>query len=192
MKHNSTGTATSLRYHAEMTHSVAGRPEPGEFAEWQAGYIAEVSGADPVAAIERSSQEAMAFLRSIDESTSARRYAEGKWSVKQVLGHVVDAERIFGCRLLRVARGDGAALPSFQQDDYAATARSDERSWQGLVDEFEALRRSHVFLFQSLAPGDWTRRGTVSGAPVSARALGFVLIGHEVHHRKILAERYLL
>lgn len=180
-----------MRYHASMTQSVPGRPEPGEFAEWQAGYIAQVPGGDLVAAIERASHEASAFLRSIDESTSARRYAEGKWSVKQVLGHVVDAERIFGCRLLRIARGDETALPSFAQDDYAATARSDERTWNGLVDEFEALRRSHVFLFRSLAPGDWTRRGTVSGSAVSARALAYVLIGHELHHRKILAERYL-
>lgn len=174
-----------------MTPSVIGRPESGEYAAWHAGYIAQVSGSDPVAAIHQAAREAGAFLRTIDEGTSCIRYAEGKWSIKQVLGHIVDAERIFGYRLLRVARADATPLPPFEQDDYVAAARSDSRAWVSLVDEFESLRRSHLFLFDSLAGEDWMRRGTVSGSPVTVRALAYVLVGHEIHHRKILAERYL-
>ena len=180
-----------MSYHASMTGIAIGRPQSEEFAEWQSGYIGQVGGGDLMRELEQASEGAVAFFRGIDEAKSAYRYAPGKWSIKQVLGHIIDAERIFGYRALRVARGDATPLAPFEQDDYVATAHSDERRWSDLVDEFEWLRRSHVLMFRVLSAEDWVRRGTVSGATVSARAMGYVLTGHELHHRKILAERYL-
>lgn len=174
-----------------MTGASIGRPGAGEYADWQAGYIGQTASGDLLRELDQATAGAISFLRGIDESTSGYSYAEGKWTVKQVLGHIIDTERIFGYRALRIARGDKTALPPFDQDAYVAAAHSGERSWASLVEEFELLRRSHILMFGALKTEDWVRQGTVSGSTVSVRAMAYVLTGHELHHRKILAERYL-
>lgn len=133
----------------------------------------------------------MASLRGISHETSLRRYAPGKWSIREVLGHMIDTERIFAYRALRIARGDQTPLPSFDQDAYIEPARFDERPWPDLHTEFELVRRSNMQMFRGFDRAAWGRRGIASGHELTARAAAYVIAGHELHHMAIVRERYL-
>ena len=167
------------------------RPAANEYAGHFGKYIEQVAGGDVVSALKGQIGPTLTTLRGVKDQDSLRRYAEGKWSLREVVGHMIDTERIMAYRALRIARGDQTPLAGFDQDPYIAAANFDERSWAGLLEEFEAVRRSNVMMFEGLNGAAWARLGTASGNPISVRALAFVIAGHELHHMKIVRERYL-
>lgn len=174
-----------------MTTSALIRPEPIEYAAFYRGYVELVPEGDILEILAREGEESAAFFESIPEAMTLFRYAPGKWSVKQVLNHVSDAERVFAYRALRFGRRDTTPLPGFDENDYAEHAPSDARPWDDLVAEFRHVRRATVSLFQSFTPEDVLRRGSASGAEVSVRALAYITAGHALHHVQMIRERYL-
>jgi hypothetical protein len=127
----------------------------------------------------------------LSEEQGNSRYEPGKWSIKELVGHINDAERIFGYRALRIARGDQTPLPGFEQDDFIAGANFDACTLADLTTEFELIRRSNLAMFKQLGDEAWVRRGTASDNTISVRALAYIIAGHEVHHLNILRSRYL-
>jgi hypothetical protein len=166
-------------------------PEPTEYQPNYAPYISLVPGNDLIPALETQLAHSLPMLREISNEKSLHRYAPAKWSIKEVLGHLTDAERIFTYRALRFARHDPTPLPGWDQDPYVAAANFDARPWNGLIAEFEHVRRSTVLFFRGLAPQEMLRSGTANQAAITVRALGYVIAGHELHHMQILRERYL-
>jgi hypothetical protein len=173
-----------------MATPTIARPAQDEYAPFYAGYVERVAERDVGAVLERQMEEIRALIAPLTEEEGAARYEPGKWSVKEVLGHIADTERVMSYRLLRIARGDGTPLPSFDQDPYVAAAHSDARTLESLVSELEAVRASTLALVRSLGAEAWGRRGTASGREVSARALAHIIAGHLDHHAAILRERY--
>lgn len=173
-----------------MTTSLT-RPRPEDAAAYYFTYIDQVPEEDVFALLADGVAETRRLVAGLTPQQERHRYAPGKWSIREVLGHVVDTERVFGYRAFHVARGDGAALPGMEQDDYARTAGADRRPLADLLDELDLLRRGHLSLFRSLDDEAWERSGTASGVLFRVRALPFILAGHEIHHRRILRERYL-
>ena len=135
--------------------------------------------------------DTIALLRPLTEEQAAYRYAEGKWSIKQVIGHLADTERIFVYRALRIARGDQTPLPGFNENVYVDQGAFDDRPLQSVLAEFEATRAATAAFFQGLPEPAWARMGTANDYPISVRALAFIVAGHELHHRALLQERYL-
>ena len=167
------------------------RPGPDEYAEWYQKYIERVP-ADDIRAILRVQLGAtLALLRPLTEQQGAFRYGPDKWTIKQVVGHLIDAERIFAYRAMRVARADQTPLPGFDESSYAVEGGFDERTLESLLRELEAARASTAALFDNLPGRAWERRGIANDKPVSVRALAYTIAGHELHHREILVERYL-
>lgn len=166
------------------------RPEPSEYNEFYAGYVARVPETEVLPVLEAQVDEIRRLAAAVPAEREGHRYAPGKWSVRQIFGHLADAERVFGYRAACIARGDRTPLPGFDQDAYMETARFDETPLAELADELVHLRLANLPTFRRLAPGDWNRRGTASGFPVTVRALGYVLAGHVRHHLAILDERY--
>ena len=164
------------------------RPQASEFNEYYARYVGKVSG-DPVAAL-KGQMAAFEKLRGLPESTGEHRYAEGKWSVKEVLGHMADTERLFSYRLLHIARGDAAALPGMDEKVWSASAPHASRRIADVADEMIAVRRATIALVESLDAAAAARTGVASGFPVSARALVWILPGHAQHHLDVLTDRY--
>lgn len=173
-----------------MNKAITQRPGDGEYAPFYAGYVAAVPAGDLLAILESSITETLALLREFDEARGDHRYAPDKWSVKEITGHLIDAERVFAYRILRFARGDRTPLSGFDHDEYVRTARSGRRALADLAEEFRALRAANLCLFRSLDEEDLPRRGTSGGNEVSVRALLCILAGHEIHHRNVLKERY--
>jgi hypothetical protein len=165
-------------------------PAPDEYAPFYSGYISHVSGRDVSAILDSQPAELRGLIQPLAEEDGAARYEPGKWSVKEVLGHMADTERVMSYRMLRVARGDETPLPGFEQDPYVAAARSDTRTLDSLLSELEAVRSATVSLVRSLGEEAWGRKGTASGRAVSARALAHIVAGHWAHHVQILRERY--
>ncbi|MFN7941100.1 MAG: DinB family protein [Thermoanaerobaculia bacterium] len=166
------------------------RPAGDEFNPSVAGYIGKVPDGDVVAGLERSGAEVARLFAALPEARQRHRYAPDKWSVRQVVAHLSDAERVFAYRLLRIGRGDTVPLAGYDQEPWAVTAHADERPWASLVEELATVRRSTLQLLASFAAEDWLRRGTANHLPVSARALAWTILGHELHHRAGLAEHY--
>jgi hypothetical protein len=171
--------------------SLSNVPDASEFAPYYGRYIALVPAGDVLAALEDQPRETVGLLSILSEEQADFRYAPGKWSVKEMVGHLIDAERVFSYRALRFARGDETPLPSFEQDDYVRNAGSSGRSLTDLTDEFVSVRRATLWLFRSLTPEAWMRRGVASGNPVSVRAIAYIIAGHELHHGRELREKYL-
>lgn len=166
-------------------------PLPGEYAPYYGKYIERVPAGDIARTLEENARETDALLRSEGARALAdHRYAEGKWSVKEVVGHLTDAERIFAYRMLRIARGDTTPLPGFDENAYVPAGEFDARTLDELLEDFLAVRNATIRLVRSLSADAWSRRGTASDQPVSARALAFIIAGHELHHRTILEQRY--
>jgi DinB superfamily len=164
-------------------------PEPAEYQSYYGRYISLVPGPDLVQTLDLQIAHTLPVLRAITEEKSLYRYAPGKWSIKEVLGHLIDAERIFTYRALRFARKDPTPLPGFDQDPYVEAAHFDSRAWNDLVAEFEHVRRSTILFFRALTPDDLLRSGTASGNAVTVRALGYITAGHELHQIAILRDR---
>ena len=165
-------------------------PEADEYAPFYAGYVALVRERDPVDVLRRQMPALRAVVASMSDAEALARYAPGKWSIKEVLGHLSDSERVFSYRLLRIARGDPAPLAGFDEGRYVEAAGFDRRPLASLLQELEAVRASTLRLVESLPEESWSRRGTANGHEVSARALAFILAGHVEHHLSILRERY--
>ena len=166
------------------------RPTEVEFAPFYAGYVALVPEADIVQVLESQAadlrQRTLAFIPAREQF----RYAEGKWSVREVLGHVTDAERVFGYRAFCFSRGDENPLPGFDENDYVARSGFDRCSLADLVQEFDQLRDANLTVLRRLDDDAWRRTGTASGQPVSVRALAYIMAGHVRHHLHILSTRY--
>ena len=174
-----------------MSATAPVRPEANEYAPYYEKYVSLVPEADLVETLERQGAETVALLRGLDEEKGAHRYEPGKWSVRQLVGHVIDGERLFSYRALAIARGDRAALPGMDQEEYMAGVDFDARTLGSLADEFEAVRAATLHLLRHLSPEAWARRGVASDNEVTVRALAYIIAGHEAHHVRILRERYL-
>ncbi len=164
---------------------------PSEYAPYYERYIGLVPPRPILEVLKTQIGGTLDLLRALPEAKGDHRYARGKWSVKEVVGHLADSERVFGYRALRIARNDPTPLPGFEQDDYVRDGGFGARTLLDLAGEFETVRRATVSLFESLNEEALDRRGTASGNPVSARALAYIIAGHERHHRNVLEERYL-
>jgi len=167
-----------------------GRPQPGEYAPYYESYIARVGGDDILAALDRQRRDTMLLLSGRDEEDGDFRYAPDKWSAKEVLGHVCDSERVFAYRALRIARADSTPLAGFEQDDYVRNGPFAHRPLADLVEDFIAVRRATLSLFRNLDEAAWLRRGIANKHEVTVRALAYIIAGHELHHRRILEEKY--
>jgi hypothetical protein len=166
------------------------RPAGDEAASFYQTYIAEI-GSDNLGEqlVEQLSQVERLFS-SLDDAAALARYAPGKWSIKELLGHLNDSERIFSYRLLRISRGDSTPLPGFDQNPYVSAGRFDERPLNDLLGEFRAVRLSTVALASGIPTQAWTQRGIASENPVTARALLYIILGHVAHHLQVLRDRY--
>ncbi len=171
------------------TRSV-GRPEPDEIPAHYAGYIQRVPEPDPVTACASQIEATTALLHGLSDTDAMYRYGRGKWSIKEVIGHLADTERIMSYRALRIARGDATPLASFDENAYVPVARFDGRSLADLVGELCTVRAATLALLRTFDAEAWRRRGTASGKPISVRALGYVIPGHERHHVEVLTTRY--
>jgi hypothetical protein len=167
-----------------------GRPTPDEYFDFYAGYVNQVPEDDPVSTMEVQSQITLSLLSSVGEQDSLRRYAPGKWSIREIVGHLGDTERIMAYRALRIARGDTKPLQGFDENEYVKHASFDRRSLKDLTAELAEIRRTSIALFRGLEPAAWTRRGTASDHEITVRALAFIIPGHERHHVKVLREKY--
>jgi hypothetical protein len=174
-----------------MPHVILERPSADEYAPYMAGYVASVPDGDIFEILARQGAAFPAFLQSIGEDRANYRYADGKWTVKEMIGHVNDTERVFSYRALRFARADETPLASFDQDRYVPEGRFDKRTLASLADEFAHLRAATLDLYYHLDNDALARRGTASGFTVSVRAMAFVIAGHVAHHERMLRERYL-
>jgi hypothetical protein len=168
------------------------RPEPSEYAPYQKTYLDLVPEEDILQCLERQLPENVALLESMPESRGAYVYAQGKWTLKDVLGHIADAERVLSYRALRIARGDAMPLASFDQDAWVRHAACAQRTFRSLLDEMCTVRQATLSLFRSLEPAALLRHGrTDAGNPFTVRAVPYIIVGHERHHLCIIRERYL-
>lgn len=167
------------------------RPDLDKTPVFYHGYINHVAEDDLHTAFTNSTNAFLTFLEELPAGKIDYRYAPGKWSIKEVLQHVIDSERIFTYRALRFARRDQTPLPGFEENDYAANAKTDNRQWNDLVEEFKAVRQSTTYFFTSLDEEQLNNYGSANGNPVSVLAIGFLLVGHVLHHTRIIKERYL-
>lgn len=173
------------------TEPLAIAPDSTEFAPYYGKYTSLVNSDNIIATLETQAQRSRAAYQTLTEEQSSFRYAPDKWNIRQTLGHVVDTERIFSYRALRIARGDKTPIEGFEQDDYVRNAPFEHCTMAELLDEFAVVRRATVLLFRSLPADAWRRRGIASNNEVSVRALAYIIAGHELHHIAVLNEKYL-
>jgi hypothetical protein len=167
------------------------RPLEGEFNPYYEKYIARVGSGDFVEMLAHQADDTLSVLRGIPENMAGHAYAVGKWTIKELVGHVCDAERIFSYRLLRFGRGDQTPLSSFDENAYAPAGQFETRTLASLIEEFAAIRAATIALVAGLPADAWLNIGPASGSPVSVRALAYIIAGHELHHHEILMSRYL-
>ncbi|HEX8563373.1 MAG TPA: DinB family protein [Flavobacterium sp.] len=169
----------------------SGELTSGEYAEFYAPYVATLNNDDLLEELEISLHRLIRFVQELPMDKFDYRYAEGKWTIKDILQHLIDAERIFSYRALRFARNDSTELPGFEENDYAAIANGHHRSIKDLLTELSIVRQSTLALFQTFSDEILLRSGVASGRVMSVRAVGFVIIGHQNHHQRVFSERYL-
>jgi hypothetical protein len=176
-----------------MANRIAGasRPDVHEYAPYYGKYIAEVPDGPILETLASQFQQTRALLGRVDEDRAMFRYAAGKWSLKEVVGHLVDTERVFAIRALAFARAERARLFGIEQDEWVAAANFDERPFRDLLTEFETLRASNLTMFAGFRDDDWLRRGIASDVEFTARAIPWIIAGHERHHGRVIRDRYL-
>jgi hypothetical protein len=174
-----------------MTGSRIARPAAEEYAPYFGRYIEQVPEGDVLDTLRRQVDDTVALVGKVGDGDADFRYAEGKWSIKEVVGHVADTERIMVYRALCFARGEAAALPGFDENEYVARAKFTGRKLGDLLAELRLVRAATVAFFAGLDVEELMRRGTANNRPYSVRAVAYIVAGHERHHAKILAERYL-
>jgi hypothetical protein len=171
------------------------RPQPGEYAPYYDRYISLVQGNDQgngiLATLDQQRRQTVLLLSGRTEADGDLRYAPEKWSLKEVLGHLNDTERIMSYRALRIARNDATPIEGFEQDDYVRNGPFVRRPLADLIEDYIAVRRATVSLFRNLDEAAWTRRGVANKNEVTVRALAYIIAGHELHHRRMLEEKYL-
>ena len=166
------------------------RPAADEYAPYYGNYISLVPEGDVRTHLRRQLHESIVMLSGVPEAKANQAYGPGKWTLKESLLHVCDAERVFTYRMLRIARGDLTPLPGFEQDEWIPNCGANPRPVANILLEFTAIRASTVQLVESIDDASWVRRGTASGKEISARALAYIVAGHELHHQRIFRERY--
>ncbi|HLW85177.1 MAG TPA: DinB family protein [Candidatus Sulfotelmatobacter sp.] len=169
---------------------VIARPQPGEYAPYYDRYISLIAENDILSTLDQQRRETMLLLCGLSEADGDFRYAPEKWSAKEVLGHVCDTERVFSYRALRVARGDATPMEGFEQDDYVRNGPFVGHPIAEVIEDYIAVRRATLSLFRNLDEAAWSRRGIANKSEVTVRALAYTMAGHELHHRRILAEKY--
>lgn len=174
-----------------MSSALLQRPTPDEYAPYYGKYIDLLPEGDLLDLLAQQCNETLSLMKDLSEEDAERRYAPGKWSLKEVLGHVIDTERIFAYRALCIGRGEQKALPGYDQDAYAAGAHFDARTVEDLAEEYRAVRQSTIALFRGLNEAALKRRGVANEVELSARAAACIIAGHERHHVQIIRERYL-
>jgi hypothetical protein len=167
------------------------RPQPTEYAAFYESYVSLVPGTDILGVLEAQRMLMTQLLGARSEREGNFRYAPGKWTVKEVVGHVIDTERIFAYRALRFSRNDKTPCEGFEQDDYVKNGNFNERTLVDLAEEFAQVRGASLALFLGLDGDAWQRRGIANKNEVTVRALAYITAGHELHHRRILEEKYL-
>jgi hypothetical protein len=175
-----------------MRAPALARPQAGEFLAYYGRYVDLVPEGDILATLANQNRETVALLRSLPEERSLYRYEPGKWSIKELVGHITDAERIFSDRALRFARNDATDQPGFEENDYVANGGFDSFAFTELITGYETVRLSTLALLKTVSPEASTRQGKANGAAISVRALAYVIAGHELHHVNVLKTRYLL
>jgi DinB superfamily len=173
-----------------MPDLLIAKPDASEHAPYFSRYIDLAPAGDILGTLATQIGGTLAELRKVSEEDSLKRYAPGKWSVREVIGHMIDTERIIAYRALRFARNDHMELPGFEQDEYVAAAQFDRRPWTLLLEEFEAVRRSSLLMFRGFSAEAWQRQGVANGSAISVRAAAYVVAGHELHHMRVLREKY--
>jgi hypothetical protein len=166
------------------------RPLENEYAPDFQNYISQAPEEDILPAMRSQIDELDVLLDRVPPERETYRYAEGKWSIREIVGHLIDGERVFGYRVLCIARGETQNLPGFDQDQYMLTAPFDRITLEDLLSEFRLVRLSNIAMLRTLDETAWTRMGTANGNPVSVRALAYVMVGHTRHHMGVLRERY--
>jgi uncharacterized damage-inducible protein DinB len=167
------------------------RPARTECADYYFTYIDQVPSEDALAVLDEQLRSTPEFLGAIPASKLDFRYAAGKWTIKEVVGHVIDVERAFAHRAFCFARREPTPLPSFEQEHYVQNSRYRERRWDEIIAEYECVRRATLALFRSFGDEEWLRRGRASGYDFTVRTIPFIVAGHEIHHRKGLDRNYL-
>ncbi len=167
------------------------KPEPSEFAAYYGTYISKVEGNDLLKELIENAKSFSSFIKSLPEEKLNYRYAEGKWTIKEIIVHLADAERIFAYRALRFARKDKTPLAGFEENEYIPESNAANQSAEQLLEEFNAVRQASITLFKSFTHEMNLRTGTANGKEISVRALGFIMIGHVIHHQQTIVERYL-
>ena len=173
------------------TAGATARPRPDEYAPYYEKYVSRVPDGEIVEVLRTQIGETLALLGGLPEERALHRYGPGKWSVKEVVGHMIDLERIMSYRMLRIARGDTTPLPGFDENAYVPAGSFDARPLSSLRHDFEVVRAATLALLESLDANAAARRGTASNFEVTARAVAYIIAGHERHHVAILRERYL-
>lgn len=174
-----------------MLPAPTGAPDASEYAPYYGKYVSLVKQGDIISLLAEQVEETLALLANLPEERGAYRYAPEKWSIKELVGHISDTERIFSYRALRMARADETPLSGYEQDDYVRAGDFDGVPLRELAEEFRAVRSATLFLFRHLSEAAWMRRGTADGKPFTVRALSYIIAGHELHHREVLRSRYL-
>ncbi|MGG4488001.1 DinB family protein [Metabacillus idriensis] len=167
------------------------RPEQNEYAAYYEGYIRMIPEGNLEQILKEQVKDTLYLLNHLSETEGEFRYADGKWSIKEVIGHIVDTERIMAYRLLSIARGDAAQLPGYDENAYVAQADFNGEKMEDLLQNLFVVREGTLLLLKSLKEKDWMRWGTANQLDVTVRAIACIIAGHELHHRKILKERYL-
>ena len=170
---------------------TASRPQPGEYTPYYDRYVSLVPANDILAALDDQRRQMLLLLCGRAEADGDLRYAPDKWSLKELLGHVNDTERIMSYRALRIARGDATPIEGYEQDDYVRNGPFARRPLADLIEDYIAVRRATVSLFRNLDEPAWSRRGVANKNEVTVRALAYIIAGHELHHRRVLEEKYL-
>lgn len=165
-------------------------PKEGEYSPYAIEYFNELNGADPLQSLIERAGEVEKLWRGIPVEKEEYRYAEGKWTIKQVIGHITDAERIFGYRALCIARGETANLPGFEENEYEAAAKHNDRSLGNIIDEWVHVRNANIVLFSTFTHSDFAIVGKANNHPTSVAAVIYAIAGHEIHHTNVLKERY--
>lgn len=166
------------------------RPQPDEYPRYYETYVRQAPEGEILDLLEKQVQETRALLAPLSEERALHRYAPGKWSIKEILGHLIDSERVFAYRALRFCRQDPTPLPGFDQDAFVARAGFDRRSLPDLLEEFAVVRAASLSLFRTWDEADVLRRGTANNGKFTARAMPYIVLGHERHHLSVIRERY--
>ncbi|MEO8594416.1 MAG: DinB family protein [Candidatus Solibacter sp.] len=173
-----------------MTDLHVSKPPTAEYASYFGRYVDLVPEGEIAGTLASQMERTLNTLRQVSDEDSLKRYAAGKWSIREVVGHMIDAERIFAYRLLRFARNDQTPLSGFEQDDYIPAAQFDRRSWADLLEEFDVVRRSTLLMLRGLHEEAWQRMGVSNNHAMSVRAAAYVIAGHERHHMNVLRDKY--